>query len=102
MFDKMATGGYFLDMEISAKDAKNRLSELLDRAEAGETVVVTRHGKPVADVVPHVKKKKGINWEALEAYKKAHGIERIVTYIAPDFDDPLPEDFLITPTTDKT
>jgi prevent-host-death family protein len=87
-------------MQISAKDAKNKFSELLDRAEAGETVVVTRHGKPVADLVPHAPKKGGINFAALDAIKKELGITHLVSYIAPDFDDPLPEDYLITPTTD--
>ncbi len=84
-------------MNISVKEAKNRLSELLHRAEAGETVVLTRHGKPVADLVPHKEKAGGINWQALEDFKKEHGIDQVVTFISPDFDDPLPEDFLITP-----
>ena len=84
-------------MNISVKEAKNRLSELLHLAEAGETIVLTRHGKPVADLTPHKEKKGGINWQALADYKKEHGIDQIVTFISPDFDDPLPEDFLITP-----
>jgi len=33
-------------MEINARDARQRFSELLDLAESGEEVVVTRHGKP--------------------------------------------------------
>lgn len=32
--------------------AKNQLSELLDRVEQGETIVVTRHGKAVARLAP--------------------------------------------------
>ena len=88
-------------MDISVKEAKNRLSELLHLAEAGETVVLTRHGKPVADLVPHKEKRGGIDWEAGAQFMKEHGIDRVVTYISPDFDDPLPEDFLITPTPDK-
>jgi prevent-host-death family protein len=87
-------------MNINAKDAKNRFSELLNLAEAGETVVVTRHGKPVADIVPHKERKGGIDWQAAAEFKKAHGITNFFTFIAPDFDDPLPEDFLITPTSD--
>jgi prevent-host-death family protein len=81
---------------VSMKEAKNRLTELARRVEAGETVTITRNGKPVLDMVPH-KKKGGINWGALEAYKREHGIDRIVTWIADDFDDPLPEDFLLRP-----
>ena len=38
--------------EIGAFEAKNKLSELLDRAEHGEEVVITRRGKPVARLVP--------------------------------------------------
>lgn len=33
---------------ISLADAKARLSELIDRVEAGDTVDITRRGKPVA------------------------------------------------------
>ncbi len=38
--------------EISALEAKNTLSALLDLVEAGEEIVITRHGKPVARLVP--------------------------------------------------
>lgn len=37
---------------IGVFDAKARLSELIDRALSGETIVVTRHGKPVVRLVP--------------------------------------------------
>lgn len=33
---------------IGAHDAKTRLSELLDRVERGEEIVITRDGRPVA------------------------------------------------------
>ncbi len=38
--------------EVGTFEAKNKLSELLDRAERGERVVITRRGKPVAELVP--------------------------------------------------
>jgi prevent-host-death family protein len=38
---------------IGAFEAKNKLSELLDRVEHGEELTITRHGKPVAKLVPH-------------------------------------------------
>ncbi|MCA3718938.1 type II toxin-antitoxin system Phd/YefM family antitoxin [Brevundimonas sp.] len=37
---------------VGVFDGKARFSELIDRAERGEEIVVTRHGKPVAKVVP--------------------------------------------------
>jgi prevent-host-death family protein len=38
--------------EISAFQAKNTLGSLLDRVERGEEITITRHGKPVARLVP--------------------------------------------------
>jgi prevent-host-death family protein len=38
--------------EIGAFEAKNKLAELLDRAERGEEITITRRGKPVAKLVP--------------------------------------------------
>lgn len=78
------------------KDAKNRLTELARRVEQGETIVVTRNGKPVLDLVPH-RKKGGVDFEAGRRYLRSIGVTNPVPYIAEDFDDPLPEDFLITP-----
>ncbi len=37
---------------IGLFDAKTHLSELVARAERGEEVVITRHNKPVAKLVP--------------------------------------------------
>jgi len=34
----------------SVADAKNKLSELISRAEKGEDVIVTRHGQPVVRI----------------------------------------------------
>ena len=39
-------------METTIAEAKKRLSELVDRVEAGEVVVVLRHGRPVARIMP--------------------------------------------------
>ena len=38
--------------EIGAFDAKNTLGALLDRVQQGEEIVITRHGKRVARLVP--------------------------------------------------
>ncbi|MDQ2680633.1 MAG: type II toxin-antitoxin system prevent-host-death family antitoxin [Candidatus Eremiobacteraeota bacterium] len=37
---------------IGAFEAKTHLPELLRRAEAGETIVVTRRGQPIAQISP--------------------------------------------------
>ena len=38
--------------EIGALEAKTHLPELLRRVEAGERFVITRHNRPVAELVP--------------------------------------------------
>ncbi len=37
---------------IGAYEAKTKFSELLERVENGERVTITRHGRPVAELVP--------------------------------------------------
>lgn len=39
--------------EVGAFEAKNKLGTLLDWVENGEEVVITRHGKPVARLIPN-------------------------------------------------
>ncbi len=42
--------------EIGAFEAKNTLGTLLDRVERGEEIVITRHGKAVARLVPNIRR----------------------------------------------
>ena len=39
-------------MNVSVHGAKTQLSKLLDLVEDGEPVVIERHGRPVAELVP--------------------------------------------------
>lgn len=83
---------------VTLEEAQSRLADLASQVEAGETVVVTRGGEPILDLVPHPPERKGgIDWEAGERWLKERGITDPFPYIAPDFDDPLPEDFLLRP-----
>jgi prevent-host-death family protein len=38
---------------VPVRVLKDRLSEYLNAVDAGATVVVTSHGRPIADLVPH-------------------------------------------------
>jgi len=92
----VATGGYNGGMKLfSIKEAKDQLPALVRAVESGEQVTITRNGKPVVDVIPH-KRKGGIDFEGFRRWKEENGIDQIVGPIPEDFDDPLPEDFLIT------
>ena len=58
-------------MDISLQDAETRLGELIDRAEAGESICITRDGKPVAELSAFAIKprpRKPIDIEALRAF----------------------------------
>lgn len=40
--------------EIQASEAKAHLPQLLDDVERGETLIITRHGRPIARIIPEV------------------------------------------------
>lgn len=66
---------------VNIYEAKTHLSELVDRAEGGEEIVIAKAGRPVARLVPlrTVRERKPGRWRGR-------------VWIAPDFDAPLPDD----------
>ncbi len=42
-----------MSRQISQRELRNDSGEIMRRVEAGESFVITRNGKPVADLVPH-------------------------------------------------
>ena len=42
-----------MTVNVNIHEAKTHLSRLLERVAAGEHVVISKAGKPVADLVPH-------------------------------------------------
>ena len=83
-------------MESVALDkADLDLADLVARAEKGEHIVLTRDGEPVADIVPHPQPARRIDLAAGAAFLRSRGVDKPFGYIADDFDDPLPEDFLL-------
>ena len=72
-------------MQVNLYEAKTRLSELVDQANAGETVIIAKAGKPMAKLVP------------LSAGPKAkikYGLMKGEIEITEDFDAPLPDELL--------
>jgi prevent-host-death family protein len=55
--------------EVQASNAKTHLPQLLDDVEHGETIVITRHGRPVARLVPDVDRRRAESAAAVEAIK---------------------------------
>ena len=65
--------------EFAAAEAKARFSELLDRAEAGEEIIIRRHGKvvaklarPVTDEEEAVEQRRKSRLEFIE-WRRLHG-----------------------------
>ena len=44
--------------EVQASSAKTHLPQLLDEVERGETIVITRHGKRIARIVPEADRRR--------------------------------------------
>ena len=57
-------------LEVQATEAKARLAELLRTVERGETVVITRHGKKIAHLVPAAEQERAERREAIEEFKR--------------------------------
>jgi prevent-host-death family protein len=55
---------------VNLATAKAQLSELINKVEAGEEVVITRHGRPVARVVPATSVKQPLPLERLAELRK--------------------------------
>ena len=56
--------------EIRASEAKTHLPQILDEVERGETVVITRHGRPIARLVPEAERRQAEIDEAVESIKR--------------------------------
>jgi len=52
--------------EIQASEAKTHLPQILDEVERGETVVITRHGRAIARLVPEAERRQAEIDEAVE------------------------------------
>ena len=69
---------------VNIHDAKTRLSQLIERVEAGEEIVIARAGRPVARLTP------------LKAHLGPRRLGRLDGRfrIPDDFNSPLPDDLL--------
>ena len=72
-------------MTVSIAEAKNRLTELIRAVESGENIIITRHGRPVAQLTaPPVEKR-----------KVQFGGMRDRIKLLPGWDDPITEEELL-------
>ena len=74
-------------MEFPIREAKSRLSELVAAARKGERVIITRHGRPTAELV-RCDRRGGIDFDKLEAARRRLGIEGDGEGWPAEFNDP--------------
>jgi prevent-host-death family protein len=55
--------------EVQASEAKTHLPQLLDEVERGETLVITRHGRPIARIIPETQRRQEEIDKAIENMK---------------------------------
>lgn len=68
--------------QINLYEAKMQLSRLVERAAAGEEIVIAKGGRPLARLVPL----------APRTTPRRLGSLAGQVWVGPDFDDPLPDD----------
>jgi prevent-host-death family protein len=68
--------------QVGMHEAKTKLSQLVERAQAGEDIVIARNGTPVARLVPIA---------PANSFASLRGIWRGQVHISDDFDE-LPDD----------
>ena len=56
--------------EVKASEAKTHLPQLLDEVERGETIIITRHGRRIARIVPDAERRQQEIDEAIADIKK--------------------------------
>ena len=71
-------------MDVSIAEAKNRLTQLIRAVEEGESVVITRRGKPVAQLTAPPAKRRRVIFGGMK--------DRIK--LLPGWDDPITEEEL--------
>ena len=65
--------------EVQASEAKTHLPQILDEVERGETVVITRHGRPIARLVPEAERRQAEIDEAVESIKRSRAGRGTIT-----------------------
>jgi prevent-host-death family protein len=77
-------------MEMSVREARANFAAALEAAQKGERVIITRNGKPVAELGPPQPPKKGFDFERAARVRKEMGLDKldIEDLWPPEFDDP--------------
>ncbi len=64
--------------EVQASEAKTHLPRLLDGVERGEVIVITRHGRPIARLVPEARCRESEIRAAIDGIKALRRVEALL------------------------
>ncbi len=70
-------------MTLNLYEAKTQLSALVDKAAAGEEIIIAKNGKPMAKLVP-----------IRDRVRRKPGSQKGKIWMSDDFDAPLPQDII--------
>ena len=59
-------------MDVSIVEAKNRLPQLIRAVEEGEHIVITRNGKPVAQIAPAPPERRKVRFGSMRKRIRLH------------------------------
>ena len=71
-------------IKVNVHEAKTHLSRLLERVAAGEEIIISKAGKPMAKLSPLSKPQSD----------RVPGLDKGLIQVPDDFDGPLPQDLL--------
>ncbi len=72
-------------VRLNVHEAKTHLSRYLDRVEQGETIILCRHNRPIAEIRP---------LPNLQSKPRVFGVDEGKMSISPEFFEPLDEETL--------
>jgi prevent-host-death family protein len=84
VFQPLGQISELLMISVNVHEAKTHLSRLLERVAAGEEILISKAGKPMAKLTPLSKPQAN----------RVPGLDKGVIQIPDDFDAPLPDDVL--------
>lgn len=67
-------------MNVGVYEAKSKLSDLLDKVRSGKEIVITRHGEPIAKLVPVSPSKAA---DRARAVRRVRALSRHLNIVSP-------------------
>lgn len=67
-------------MNVGVRELRNQTSQVIEAVRAGERVILTVHGEPVADIVPHQQRARWLSGPGLKRELQTRAADPILTH----------------------